>query len=127
LRGWGCWGRAQAGAEIVEDGDFECPAGLGAAEPEVAGLAALFADGSAGDFALVTKARMSFSEALGVERDFRPFEPAQKVVFAAEPPPQPTIERRMAGSAPSFATLNQATPDSRSPPESRSRSFGITH
>ena len=44
-------GNAEAGAEIVEEGDLEFPGILGEAEHGVAGLAAAFADGSAGDFA----------------------------------------------------------------------------
>ena len=44
-------GMPEAGAEIVEERDFEFFAGLGEAEHGVAGLAAFVADGSAGDFA----------------------------------------------------------------------------
>jgi hypothetical protein len=55
---------AETVSEVVEEGDFEFHAGLGEAEHDVSGLAALFADGSAGDLALGDKARMSFSEAL---------------------------------------------------------------
>ena len=40
-------GNGEAGAEIVEERDFELPAGLGEAEHDVAGDASVFADGSA--------------------------------------------------------------------------------
>src|SRR5271156_5944592 len=84
----GAW-NAQAGGEIVEEGDFEFHAGLGEAEHGVAGLAAVFADGSAGDFALGDKGADVVFRGVGVERDFRPFEQALRQ----------TVERRIAGAA----------------------------
>ena len=57
--------RCRDGGRGGRKGILSIHAGLGEAEHDIAGLAALFTDGSARDFALgVTKARMSFSEAL---------------------------------------------------------------
>ena len=97
---WDCgaW-NAEAGAEIVEEGDFEFHAGLAEAEHDVTGLAALFADGSARDFALGDEGADVVFRGVGVERDFRPFEHAQKFVFAPEQALQQTVERGIAGSA----------------------------
>jgi len=92
-------GDAEAGAEIVEERDFEFLAGLGEAEHDVAGLATPFADGSAGDLALGDEGADVVFGSVGVERDFRPLEHAQEFVLAPEQAFQQTIERRIAGSA----------------------------
>ena len=60
MRSW----EAEAGAEVVEERDFEFGAGLGEAEHEVAGKAPLSLTVPPETFRLVTTARTSFSEAL---------------------------------------------------------------
>src|SRR5260370_2004489 len=92
-------GKAEAGAEVVEEGDFEFHAGLGEAEHGVAGLAAFFADGPTGDFALGDEGSDVVFGSVGVEGDFRPLEHARKFVLAREQAFQQTVERRIAGSA----------------------------
>ena len=89
----------RAVAEIVEEGDFEFDADPGEAEHDVASLSALFADGSAGDFALGDEGADIVFRGVGVEGDFRPLAYAQKFVFAPEEALQQTVERRIAGSA----------------------------
>src|SRR5271165_5809927 len=111
--GWSAWGGVDEGcevgdvgagdaetvAEVVEEGDFEFHAGLGEAEHDAASLPALFADGSAGDFALGDEGADVVFRGVGVERDFRSFEHAQKFVFAPEQALELTVERRIAGAA----------------------------
>ncbi len=96
--GRGSW-NGEPVAEIVEEGDFEFDAGPGEAEHDVASLSALFADGSAGDFALGDEGADVVFGSVCVERNVRPFEDAQKFVFAPEEALQQTVEHRIAGSA----------------------------
>jgi hypothetical protein len=72
-------GNVEAGAEVVEEQDFEL-AGLREAEHDVAGLAAAFADGSAGDFAFGGEGADVVFGGVGVERDIRPVEHAPSTV-----------------------------------------------
>ncbi len=90
---------AEAGAEIVEEGDFEFLGGFGEAEHCVARLATFFADGSAGDFALGDEGADVVFGGGGVERDVGPLEHAQKLVLAPEQAFQQTVEQGVAGSA----------------------------
>jgi hypothetical protein len=111
--GWSAWGCADEGredgdvragdaetvAEVVEEGILSFHAGLGEAEHDLAGLAALFTDGSARDFALGDEGADVVFRGVGVERDLRSFEHAQKLVFAQERALQQKIEGRIAGRA----------------------------
>src|SRR5208283_3504362 len=92
-------GNAEAGAEIVEEGNFQFLAGLGEAEHHVAGLSAFFADRSAGDFALGDEGSDVVFGGVGVEGDFGSIEHAQEFLLAPEQAFQQTIEGGVAGSA----------------------------
>ncbi len=80
------------GADRVEERDFEFFAGPGEAEHGVAGLAAFFADGSAGDFALGDEGADVVFGSVRIERNVRPVEDAQKFVLAPEEAFQQAIE-----------------------------------
>ena len=62
-------------------------------------LATLFADSSARDFVLGDEGADVVFRGVGVQRDFRSLEHAQKFAFALEQAVQQTVERRIAGSA----------------------------
>ena len=88
---------AEAGAEIVEEGDFELLAGLGEAEHDVAGLTPLIADGPAGDFSFGDEAADVVFRGVGMERDFGAFEDAHQSVFEAQQTAQQAVERGISG------------------------------
>lgn len=67
MPGRGC----RDGHRVIEEGDFEFVAGLGEAEHNVAGLADLFADCAAGDFALSDEGVDVVFPAIGLEGDVR--------------------------------------------------------
>ena len=95
---WG-GGNAEAGAEVVEERDDEFRTGLGGAEHDVARLPSFSLTVPPEILRLVTKARMSFSEALVLSRDVRPLEDAQEFVLAPEQAFQQMVESRVAGPA----------------------------
>src|SRR5271157_2170218 len=92
-------GNAEAGAEIVEERNFQFHAGLGESEHHVARLSAFFADRSAGDFALGDEGADVVFGGVGVEGDFGSFEHAQELFLAPEQAFQQMIEGGVAGSA----------------------------
>ncbi len=72
---FGSWD-TESRADVIIEGQFEFHAGLGEAEHDVAGVAALVADGSAGDFSFGDEGADVVLARVGVERDFRAVEDA---------------------------------------------------
>ena len=83
----------EAGAEVVEERDLEFGAGLGEAEHDVAGVASLVADRSAGDLPLGDDDADVVFACVGVEGKLGPFEPAQELVRVGEEALEEPVER----------------------------------
>ena len=88
---FGAW-NGEASAEIVEEGDFELPAGLGEPEHDVAGVAASVAEGPAGDFALGDEDADVVFRGVGVQRNMGMVEDAQEIVLEAKEAPEQAVE-----------------------------------
>ena len=69
---------------MVEEADFQLLAGLGEAEHDVARVAAIVADGSAGDFPFDHEGANVIFRRVGMERDFGAVENAQQSVLEAQ-------------------------------------------
>jgi hypothetical protein len=95
---WGI-GDAEAGAEIVPEGDAELAAGLGKTEEGVTAVASSVTFGAAADLALGDLTANVVFRTVGVQWDLRPIQHAQQFRLVGVQPLQQPVERDEAGPA----------------------------
>jgi len=84
---------AEAGADEFVERQFQLHAGFGKPQHDVARVAALVADGPAGDFSFRDEGADVVFGSVGVDRYLRAFENAQEPVLVAKQPSEQPIER----------------------------------
>ena len=87
---------AEAVADEFVERQFQFHTSFGEAQHDVAGVAAFFADGSAGDFSFRYEGADVVFGSVGVDRNLRAFENAQESNLVSKQPSEQPVERDVA-------------------------------